>query len=496
MVNLSLIAPDGDLAEYNLPQGVGNYGNAQVADPAPGKWTALISTEGSGPAMPGQFQASTATWQRFGTVSPSSLKLAAGASGSFTLTVATPSTPGDQAGSIMVHNSANVPGFAVETSIPVTLRSLVPSLSTTFTGTLTGGNGRELSTGQSDYYEMTVPSGTSALNVSVNTCNANNTLFAELVDPSGNAVSAASNGLLATNTGGNSEIVPEVGAQLHATDPSAGTWTLVIDFYNAVSGTAVAQPFTVTVNDTPVAASAKGLPDGGSLTAGTPVTAHVRVTNNGSVPEEYFVDPRLNSPVTVNLAAQSASSLILPDVDGVVPQYLVPSHTTAIKATVSSSAPLFFDLTYPYGDPDVISTTGKTATASYSTSEVGAGDWTVTPFLVGPTGKNPAPNVNANVAMTATTAGFDPSITSPTGDLWLGSTDATATFTPYVVDPGQSVSIPVTITPSGTVGATVSGTLYIADSSFISSDLNLDDQFGNTPEGSDVAAFPYSYTIG
>ena len=73
LVNLSLIAPDGDLAEYNLPQGVGNYGNAQVADPAPGKWTALISTEGSGPAIPAQFQASTATWQRFGTVSPSSV---------------------------------------------------------------------------------------------------------------------------------------------------------------------------------------------------------------------------------------------------------------------------------------------------------------------------------------------------------------------------------------------------------------------------------------
>ena len=179
-----------------------------------------------------------------------------------------------------------------------------------------------------------------------------------------------------------------------------------------------------------------------------------------------------------------------------VPQYLVPSHTTAIKATVSSSAPLFFDITYPYGDPDVISTTGKTATDSYSASDVGAGDWTVTPFLVGPTGKNPAKNVNANVSMTATTAGFDPAASSPTGDLWLGSTNAAATFTPYVVNPGQSVTIPVTITPSGAAGATVSGTLYIADSSFISPDLNLDDEPGFTPEGSDVAAFPYTYTIG
>jgi hypothetical protein len=372
----------------------------------------------------------------------------------------------------------------------------VPSLSTTFTGTLTGGNGRELSTGQTAYYQVAVPSGTSALNVSVNTGNANNTLFAELVDPSGNAVSAASNGLLATSTTGNSAIQPEVGAQLHATDPSAGTWTLIIDFYNAVSGTAVSQPFTVTVNNTPVSASAHGLPAGGSLTAGTPVTAYVQVKNNGSVPEAYFVDPRLNNQVTLNLAAQSASSLTLPNIDGVVPQYLVPSHTTAIKATVSSSAPLFFDITYPYGDPDVISTTGKTATDSYSASDVGAGDWTVTPFLVGPTGKNPANNVNANVSMTATTAGFDPAVSSPTGDLWLGSTNAAATFTPYVVNPGQSVTIPVTITPSGVAGATVSGTLYLADSSFISPDLNFDDEPGFTPEGSDVAAFPYSYTIG
>jgi hypothetical protein len=496
VVFISLVAPNGDLAEYNVPQGVGNYGNAQVANPAPGKWTALLSTEGSGPAVPAQFQASTATWQRFGSVWPTSLKLAGGATGSFTLTVANPSQPGDQAGSIMIHNSANVPGFAAETTVPVTLRSLVPSVSTTFTGTLTGGNGREVSTGQTAYYQVAVPSGTPALNVSVDTYNSSNTLFAELVDPSGDAVSASANGLLTTSTSGDSVIQPEVGAQLHATAPVAGTWTLVIDFYNTVSGTAVSQPFTVSVNDTPVRASAKNLPEGGSLTAGSTRTAYVRVTNNGTTPEAYFVDPRLNSQATVSLAAQSASSLTLPNVDGVVPQYLVPSHTSSVRATVSSSAPLFFDITYPYGDPDVISTTGKTATASYSAPEVGPGDWTVTPFLVGPTGKNPAPNVTASISMTATTAGFDSAASSPTGDLWLGSTNASATFTPYVVNPGQSVTIPVTFTPKGTVGSTVSGTLYVSDSSFISSLLNFDDQPGNTPEGSDVAAFPYSYTIG
>jgi hypothetical protein len=500
VVNLSLIAPNGDLAEYNLPQGVGNYGNAQVADPAPGTWTALISTEGTGAPVPAQFQASTATWRQFGSLSASSVTLAPGASSSFTLTVATPSQAGDQAGSIILRSSAGSPAFAAVTSIPVTLRSLVPtpSPSTTFTGTLTGGNGRQTSTGQTAYYQVEVPSGDSALNVSVDTGNASNTLFAELVDPSGNAVSAASNGLLATTTTGGTLVQPEVGAQLHVLDPSGGLWTLVIDFYNTVSGTAVAQPFTVNVNDTPVSAYTLNLPisTGTTLTAGTPVTAWVNVTNNGTTPEAYFVDARLNGQVTTDLAAQTTSTLTLPNVAGVVPQYLVPSHTTGLKATVSSSAPLFFDFTYPYGDPDLISTTGKTATGSYSAPDIGAGDWTVTPFLVGPTGAKPAKNVTATVSMTATTAGFDPTVSSPTGDLWLGSTNPATPFTPYVVNPGQSVSIPVTITPEGNHGSTVSGTLYLDDSSFNSYDVSFNDVAGLSPEGSDVAAFPYSYTIG
>ena len=496
--DLSLISPSGDLAEFNDAQGTGNFGNAQVADPEPGKWTALISTEGTGPAVPVQFQASTATWQSFGSLSTKSVTLAPGASSTVTLTVATPSQAGDQDGSIIAASSAGSPAFTAVTSIPVTLRSLVPtpSPSTTFTGTLTGGNGRETDTGQTAYYEVNVPSGLSALNASVDTGNAANTVFAELIDPSGNASSAAANGLLATTTTGTTEVNPEVGTQLHVIDPAPGVWTLAIDFYNTVSGTAVSQPFTVNINDTPVTASSSGLPNGAKLTAGSPVTAFVDVTNNGTTPEAYFVDARLNDQVKLNLAAQTTSTLTLPDVSGVVPAYLVPSHTTALKATVSSSAPLFFDVTYPYGDPDIVSSTGKSATASYSAASIGAGDWDVTPFLTGPFHAKAAKNVTATTSLTATTAGFDPTVTAPTGDLWLGGTDPATPFTPYVVNPGQSVSIPVTITPTGKSGSTVTGTLYLADSSFVSTDLSFDAVPGDSAEGSDVAAFPYSYTIG
>src|SRR4029077_8306209 len=165
-----------------------------------------------------------------------------------------------------------------------------------------------------------------------NTGNASNTLFAELVDPSGAAVSAAANGLLVTTPSGTSAITPEVGTQLHAVNPVAGLWTVIVDFYNSVSGTAVTQPFTITLNETPVTSSASGLPDSAStvLTAGTPVTAMVTVHNDGNTPEAYFTDARLGTQATVSLAPQSTSTLTLPNLTGVVPTYLVPSHTTAI----------------------------------------------------------------------------------------------------------------------------------------------------------------------
>lgn len=145
---------------------------------------------------------------------------------------------------------------------------------------------------------------------------------------------------------------------------------------------------------------------------------------------------------------------------------------------------------------NVISSTGTTATASYSAAATGAGDWTITPFLTGPFGRKAAKHVTATTSMTATTAGFDATVGTPTGDLWRGSTNRAAPFTPYVVNPGQIAYIPVTVTPTGKAGTTVTGTRYLADSSFISTDLSFDEVTGLSLEGSDVAAFPYGYTIG
>jgi len=505
VVNLSLISPSGKFAEYNLPQGFSNYGNAQVADPQAGTWRALIVSEaagvnvttGVGLPLPAKFAASTATWQAFGSLSASSLSLAPGASGAVTLTVATPAQAGDESGSVIVRSSVTSPGFAAVTSIPVTLRSLIPAPdpTTTVTGTLTGGNGRSPLTGQTAYYQVQIPAGTTALNVSAGTGNAANTLFAELVNPSGDVVSSATNSLAETTLSGTLGSDPEPSAQLHEPNPAAGLWTVIVDFYNTVSGTTVAEPFTITVNDTPVTAAASGLPNSAATTlaAGKPVTALVTVTDGGATPEAYFVDARLNRQATINLVT-STPRLVLPNNMGDEPTFLVPSHTTALHTVVSSPDPVYFDFAWSFGDPDIGSTTGKTATGTYTAAEVPDGDWGVTPSLLGPFGANPPDNVVATASMTATTAAFDSAITAPTGDLWLGSTNVNATFAPYVVQPGQSVTIPVTITPEGAAGTVVSGTLYVADSSMFSFvPLGGD---GGVPLASDVAAIPYSYTIG
>ena len=97
--------------------------------------------------------------------------------------------------------------------------------------------------------------------------------------------------------------------------------------------------------------------------------------------------------------------------------------------------------------------------------------------------------------MSATSAAFDPTVNSPTGDLWLGSTNASNGFTPYVANPGQTITIPVTITPQGAPGTRISGTLFLDDSSFVPGVTTFNFLPGNVPQGSDVAAFPYRYTI-
>jgi len=91
--------------------------------------------------------------------------------------------------------------------------------------------------------------------------------------------------------------------------------------------------------------------------------------------------------------------------------------------------------------------------------------------------------------MDVTAKAFDNSVTSSTGDLEPASINPATTFSPIVINPGQTATVNVTITPSGSSGEQVTGTLY------------GDDFLTNVPaygqQGADeMAAIPYAYTIG
>ena len=340
---------------------------------------------------------------------------------------------------------------------------------------------------------MAIPAGLPVLNADISTGDPANTFMAELVDPTTEQSAST-----AVNT--QIDVGPQNGAQLHVLDPAAGLWTLIIDFYNQVSGTALAQPFSVTLDTTPATASASGLPDAAStmLAAGTPVTANVTVTNTGDAAEAYFIDGRLDQSATINLVSSTPSTVPVP-VSGTPPEFLVPSHTTAITASASAAAGIFFDFSHVLGDPDLISNNqpfGENPTGAFSSSAVADGVWAITPFQDGPDGRHGVPPVSTSTSMTATTAAFDPAVSSATGDLWMQSVEPTAAFTPVVVNPGQTVTITVTITPTGTAGTTVRGTLYLDDASIVSGVVTENALTGNFPQGSDVAGFPYQYTIG
>jgi hypothetical protein len=481
-VNMTLFDPVGKMAAYTYQSAgqLADFAHISVRNPRSGTWTAVVFTPTTG-GFSGAVHYDLAT-SRFGTVgsvTPSSVTLAPGASATLNVSTDAPASPGDYTRDLELSGTSGK-----TTVVPVVLRSLVPlnGGEGTFTGAITGGNGNGFP-GQELNYQFNVPAGAPAVNVQWAMPNDPSTLVqGVLTSPSGDA-----NGMqFASQDPSGAETM-----QLFQRDPQPGAWRLTLIVFNPVGGTVLSGPFSGTVSLTAPPVSSSGVPDSASTTVPSGGTAHatINVTNNGNAPMDAFADPRRTGNTLYSLIPISqASNVPLPfNPSTPPPTWLVPTETNTLLAAAQASAPILFEWGFGdpgEGDPDLQSfTQGTSPSGAYSAPEIAPGAWFLVPSLIGPF-SGPASGT-ANTGIAAQTRTFDTTVSSSTGDPQLGDVEASPpASTPAVIDPGQTATIQVTFTASDPPGTVVRGDLFVDD--------------GVAPSGNEneIRAIPYEYTVG
>ncbi|HYC08652.1 MAG TPA: S8 family serine peptidase, partial [Steroidobacteraceae bacterium] len=290
---LGLIDPKGRDAAYSIPQGLGSgYGHVDIVNPTPGTWTAIIWTRAAGLAGsyagPVKFSWAAERYVKFGSVSPASFTLAPGATQYLTARFSMPSQAGDQSVAIRFGDGD---GDDNQSEIPIALRTLIPIShgGGSFSGTLTGGNGRD-ATGPTQTFAFDVPPGANNMALNLQVSDPLYLLEGLLVDPNGMQLSVGMNVDANGDTAG--------AMQLNRTNPMPGRWRfiLLLDYFS--SGNQTTLPFTAQIGLNTAQVSASGLPNnpGTTLSAsGAPVVVPVTITNNGGLAQAYFADARLHN---------------------------------------------------------------------------------------------------------------------------------------------------------------------------------------------------------
>jgi subtilisin family serine protease len=476
----TLFDPNGAVAAYSLLGGnQGGFGHVEVHNPIPGTWTAVIFTVSNAPyfGAPIRFSYSTEQFHPAGSVTPSSLTLAPGQTGSFSVKV-TAGQAGDEG--LRLHLGT---GGGNDGSIPVIIRSLVPLSSSggTFTGTLTGspdtGNA-----GQEFTYQFKVTGNKPSLNVGLQLADNNYNLNGFLVDPNGQPLDAQSTAAFdaSDNFLGFGRTM-----QFFQRTPANGLWTLVLNVAGPGDGAHLSEPFTGSISFAAPSVSSSGIPNSAStvLPAGQPVTATITITNTGNSRKDFFADARLNGQVPQELLGSDVNNVPLPLSLFAQPNWLVPPGTNALIVAAQATAPITMDVSWAFGDPDFLGVSfGNNSVAALAAPQVAPGFFFGIPEATGPF---TAPTTaTVNLAAMANTNPFDSAVSASSGDVWAFSVDPNATYTPLSLGPGESGTITVTFTPNAPKGTVVHGFIGVDTLSLV------------TISGDQLVNIPYSYKVG
>ena len=488
IVYVSLLDPSGRQAAYNIPQGLASgYGHVDIVKPVGGVWTAIVWTRPSGTGSytgPVQLVWGAEHFVNVGTVYPAKATLAPGSSVTFKADFFTPSEPGDLAAGIRFSEAG---GANPLPEIPVTMRTLIPVGPTggTFSGTLTGGNGRA-GAGPTQTFQFDVPENVKSMSLVLPVSDNNYLLEGLLIDPQGMQ--------LAVDLNLDPFGAPQYALQLFHKLPQAGRWSFVLLQNFTSSGNQTALPFTARIgfNNTEIVAT--GLPNNPGIrlsASGAPLTVTIDVINSGAITAEFFADARTAAMTDISLALQPcAAATTLPGTCGL---FYVPPETKGIAFTAKSSVPIQMDAYNDTGfnvggtlSPDIFAKKAgrNTVVATLSEPEIPYGTWIEVPALIGPYGAGGAPTESVAMSAVATTKGFDEAVSADSGDLWADLTLGTSTFNPLVLPSGEEGTITLTITPDPSkVGQTISGYVYV----------DTYNSYAST--GDEVIRIPYSYTI-
>ncbi|ACU69816.1 peptidase S8 and S53 subtilisin kexin sedolisin [Catenulispora acidiphila DSM 44928] len=480
LLRLVLVGPNGEYENWNSPQGTTNYATVDQANPPAGKWTAYFYANANATGFKGNisYDFLATKYKDVGSVSPASAVLKPGQSQKFTVKQTLARNPGDVSAALAFSTP-----FHQVTTMPVTKRTLISTNNDggSFTGTLTGGNGRASTPSQTESYYFDVPRGKKNLAMDL-TFAGSHAVSAFLESPDHQVVSLSTN--IAVDAQGNENLLPSLTGYVDA--PAAGRWVLFMDDINpgVLSGD-LADTYNGQLRYNAVDASAMGLPSG-KLAAGKAVTAKVTIKNTGAAPLTVFADPRLNSSADYDLPAQQplGATVALPfATTGAQPSFQIPTHTTELRASQSSTIPADFSTSGPSGMPEVYGVSkGLTAGATVDSPWLTPGIWGQDPTPLGPT--NAAVTGSATEAESVTTLAFDRTAAASTGDLWLTGVDPSApALVPVTIMPGQTGTLTVTFTPTGASGSKVSGVVYVD---------TYNAAFGTADE---LTGLPYSYTV-